>query len=64
MTKSQLAQLYMPDKKRRTATNRLSEWINYCPQLLTALLATGYKKKQKDFTPAQVQLIYEYLGEP
>ena len=64
MTKSELAHLYMPGKTSHSATNTLCQWIDHCPQLLQRLLATGYRKAQRHFTPMQTQLIYEYLGEP
>ena len=48
LTKSELAQLYFPGAHG----------------LLPALLATGYRVNDRHFTRRQVQLIFEYLGEP
>ena len=38
--------------------------INHAHGLLPALLATGYHVNDRHFTRRQVQLIFEYLGEP
>lgn len=64
MTKSELAQKYLPDLTERSAVNRMMAWINASEPLLQKLQATGYNKKQRIFTALQVKLIFEYLGEP
>jgi len=63
-TKKELALLYFPDSQPRTAVNHLMTWIQNCPQLLEEFEATGYKVKNKDFTPRQVKAIVEQFGEP
>lgn len=63
-TKKELALLYFPDSSPRTAVNHLMAWIHRCPDLPPALVATGYDKMAKAFTPRQISLIVEYLGEP
>lgn len=63
--KSELALCYFPDTLSiHTATNHLMAWIRRCPELTERLMATGYHKMAKYFTPRQVALIVEYLGEP
>lgn len=42
----------------------LKNWINRNSNLLIALKNAGYNKYQKNFTPKQVEILYEYLGEP
>ena len=42
----------------------LNRNINHAHGLLPALLATGYRVNDRHFTRRQVQLIFEYLGEP
>ena len=64
MSKSELAWLYSPTLSQTAALNRLNRWINGDPELLAALLATGYRPNQRLLTPKQVKVIVEYLGEP
>jgi hypothetical protein len=63
-TKKELALCYFPNSKPRTAVNHLMSWIGRCHQLSDHLKASGYQPSRKDFTPHQVRLIVEYLGEP
>jgi hypothetical protein len=63
-TKKELALLYFPDSQPRTAVNHLMTWIRNCPQLREEFETTGYKVKNKDFTPRQVKAIVEQFGEP
>lgn len=64
MYKVELARAYAPNLTDGAALNRLASWIAYNPQLTEELNKTFYKKTQRQYTPKQVQLIYEYLGEP
>jgi hypothetical protein len=64
MTKQQLALLYSADLTPHSAVNRLMRWIGQCEPLLKALDETGYKKYNRIFSPKQVALIFQYLGEP
>ena len=63
-TKKELALMYFPDSNPRTAANHLRAWIYRCKPLLEQLEAAGYKRISKMFTPRQVRLIVEHLGEP
>lgn len=63
--KSELALLYFPDaSSAHTAVNHLMSWIRRNPQLKEQLVGMGYRKSAKFFTPKEVKLIVEYLGEP
>lgn len=64
MSKGQLAQMYAPDLTPHAAVNRLANWIRLHPTLLEELQRTGYRKTSRLFTPQQVHLIVERLGEP
>lgn len=64
MSKQELAQMYAPELTPHAAVNRLMSWIKRHPILFSALMQTGYKKTSKVFSPKQVELIIEYLGEP
>ena len=63
-TKSELATMYFPIGSASNALRRLNRYINHAHGLLPALLATGYRVNDRHFTRRQVQLIFEYLGEP
>ena len=63
--KSELAMLYFPDAgSSHTAVNHLMSWIHRNPELSEGLMKMGYRKSDKFFTPKQVAVIAEYLGEP
>lgn len=64
-TKKELAYCYFPTADDpHIAVNRLMRWINRCTPLKDALEEQGYRKSSKWFTPKEVKLIVEYLGEP
>lgn len=63
-TKKELALRYFPDSSPRTAVNHLMGWIYRCQSLLEQLEEAGYEKSSKAFTPRQVRLIVNHLGEP
>ena len=57
--KSELAMMYFPNSIKETAMKKMKYWLNLNPNLrnLKPLRA-------KFYTPKQVQLIVEELGEP
>ena len=63
-SKKELALLYFPDSIPHTAVNDLMAWILRCTPLIRQLEAAGYEKKSRMFTPHQIRLIVEHLGEP
>ncbi len=62
--KGLLAEAYNPTVCHARAVQILNDWIAHHPTLLSSLQALGYKKTQKLFTPAQVALVFDALGEP
>ena len=62
--RKELAQLYSPDISPEGAHLRLKKWIIQSPGLLDKLKETGYADSCRKFTPLQVQLIVNALGEP
>lgn len=63
--KSDLALQYFPDAaSAHTAVNHLMSWIRRNPELIDGLVKLGYRKSAKYFTPKEVSMIVEYLGEP
>lgn len=63
-SKSELAQAYAPDITVHAAVNRLMAWIKLNEPLYEALKQHGYVDNRRLFTVRQVELIFEYLGEP
>lgn len=62
--KCELAQLYLPHIESRSATNRLMAWIKRNEPLMQKLQEAGYYPTQKYFSPRQVDLVIDFLGEP
>ena len=64
LTKSELAELYFPGAPRSSALRLLHKYITNAHGLLPALEQVGYTRASRRLTRRQVQLIFEYLGEP
>jgi len=64
ITKNQLAQLYFPERSIASARRKINYWIRHNQELTECLAKTGYSPRNLVLTPAQVNLIMRYLGEP
>ena len=62
--KWRLAMLYAPGVCRKSALRLLNAYIHRAKGLLPALEDTGYSHSARHFTPKQLALVLEYLGEP
>lgn len=63
--KSELALLYFPNAVSTAgALSNLNFWISGNAQLAKELYDCGMPEKAKYFTPREVALIVQYLGEP
>ncbi|WP_321333928.1 DUF4248 domain-containing protein [uncultured Bacteroides sp.] len=62
--KSELAALYMPYVARKSAAETLRKWIAKIPGLTEALEQAGLLPTDRRYTPLQVKLIVDALGEP
>ena len=62
--KSELAAFYMPDISPKSAGEVMKKWIAKYPGLAEALAATGLESTDKRYTPAQIRMIVQALGEP
>ena len=60
----ELALCYFANSIPASATCQLKKWIQHNEKLSVELQNTGYCKGQKLFTPLQVKIIVQYLGEP
>lgn len=63
-SKSELALRYMPNVLPASARRTMRAWIEKNPELKAALFKAGYTDKAVILTPAQIQIHYDYLGEP
>ena len=62
--RTELAQLYCPGLCPQAAFRKLNQWIDIHPTERSELHALVPSDKARTYTPAQVQLIYNALGEP
>ena len=63
--KSELALLYFPHAATASgALSNLNYWIRRNKKLVKALQNCGMPPKSKSFTPREVALIVEHIGEP
>ena len=63
--KSELALMYFPGAATASgALSNLNYWIRRNKKLVKALQNCGMPPKSKSFTPREVALIVEHLGEP
>jgi len=62
--RTELAQMYSPEVGPQAAWLRLREWMAFNKELAKRLREVGYDGHHRTFTPKQVGLIFEYLGEP
>ena len=63
--KSELALLFFPNATTPIgALSNLNSWIRGNKQLSDELRSCGMPPKSKFFTPKEVALIFQYLGEP
>jgi hypothetical protein len=56
--------LYSPDITPESAWKKLRKWIDHFPGLRKMLMDMGYTGHERSFTPSQVAIIIEALGEP
>ena len=62
--RTELAQLYSPHTTSITAYKKLQRWILRCPHLSEHLAQAGLSPRSRTYTPLQVRIIVEALGEP
>jgi len=60
----ELAQLYFPNVAKKSASVQLRRWIVINKKLTTELLDAGFKPGQRIFTPKQIVILINRIGEP
>jgi len=63
-THKELAILYFPNITPQSASSQLTRWIRRDPDLMDELNQAGYIKQQRMFTPLQLEILLDHLGEP
>lgn len=64
-SKTELGLLYFPEAtSKATARRHLMDWVKRCIPLWDELKKQGYQVGCQYFSPRQVGVIFEYLGEP
>lgn len=63
-SKRAVARLYFPNSKPESAEKHLMVWIKRCKPLADLLREHGYRNTNKIFTPKELEMIFDYLGDP
>jgi len=63
-SKGELARKYLPNIHPVSARRTFCSWIEYNDELKAELEKVKYRKSSIVLTPAQVAIIFKYLGEP
>jgi len=63
-THKELAIAYFPELHPQVASRRLSLWIERDEELAAELKTAGYQRGQRLFTPKQIDILVDHLGEP
>ncbi len=61
---AELALLYNPQVKPRSAVRILNKWIDWSPGLRERLEALGFRRGMRTLSPQMVKVIFEALDEP
>ena len=64
INKTDLAIAYFPYVNEHTARHKLMALINDDHDLMQSLIACGYRTLSRAFSPKQLELIYERIGNP
>ncbi len=62
--RTELALLYCPGVGEQAAYRKMNDWIDRFPGLRRSLEDNGMSPRKRSYTPAQVRLIVNALGEP
>lgn len=62
--KGELAMFYIQGVAQQTAVRQFNTWIRTSPGLEEELQKTGLSRTGRRYTPVQVRLIVDALGEP
>ncbi|GEM_PF-2900565 len=63
-TKSELAKLYFPYLAESSALKQFNIWVWRDKELAGLLRSRGLTPLTRRYTPRQIEIIFDYLGEP
>ncbi|MDR1202260.1 MAG: DUF4248 domain-containing protein [Tannerellaceae bacterium] len=63
-THQELALLYFPDILPESASRQLSRRILRDEELYAELLKAGYMHRQRIYSPLQIAILFDHLGDP
>ncbi len=61
---TELALLYFKNVQPKSASTQLARWLRRDEELWEELILAGYRKGQRVFTPLQLEIIIDHLGDP
>lgn len=61
---TELASLYFRYIQPKSASTQLTRWIQRDPELYEELILAGYHKGQRLYTPLQLTILLDHLGDP
>lgn len=61
---TELAQFYFPNSTPKSAGQQLMRWMLRDDDLLADLRLAGYRKGLRVYTPRQVSILVDHLGDP
>jgi len=64
ISKTDLAVAYFPFINQNAARNKLMQFINNNAELMRKLEGVGYTRLCRSFSPKQVEIIVNHLGDP
>ena len=64
VSKTDLAVAFFPHINEHSARHKLMNYIESTPELMQQLHLSGYTRLSRSFSPKQVEMICEVLGNP
>lgn len=61
---SEVASFYFKYIQQKSASTQLTRWIQRDVELYEELILAGYRKGQRLFTPLQLSILLDHLGDP
>ena len=60
----ELAQLYFPDRTKESASKMFRTWIYSSNSLMNELSSLNWKKRSRNLTPKQVNVLVDHFDPP
>jgi len=63
-THQEVAVRYFPEVLPESASRQLTRWIMRDDDLYAELLKAGYTRRQRMYSPLQLTILFDHLGDP